>query len=116
MAHGVRCGLPIDSTLKCHPVIRIIRGVFRDPPPPRHRRPRWQALGRVRQPYTPARVRGILQEDPVTEYNYTVIIEREESGGYHAFCPTLRGCHSQGDSYEETVQNITEAVQLYIES
>ena len=51
----------------------------------------------------------------MTEYNYTVIIEREESGVYHAFCPALRGCHSQGDSYEETVHNITEAVQLYIE-
>lgn len=52
----------------------------------------------------------------MTEYNYTVIIEREEGGDYHAFCPALPGCHSQGDSYEETVQNITEALQLYIES
>lgn len=52
----------------------------------------------------------------MTEYSYTVIIEREEGGGYHAFCPALRGCHSQGNSYEETVENITEAVQLYIES
>ena len=50
------------------------------------------------------------------DYHYTVIIEREESGDYHAFCPALRGCHSQGGSYEETVQNITEAVQLYVES
>ncbi len=49
----------------------------------------------------------------MTEYSYTVIIEREESGGYHAFCPALRGYHSQGDSYEETVQNITEAIQYY---
>jgi len=54
--------------------------------------------------------------NPMSYYNYTVIIEREEDGGYHAFCPALRGCHSQGDSYEETVQNISEAVQLYIES
>ena len=52
----------------------------------------------------------------MTEYSYTVIIAREEDGGYHAFCPALRGCHSQGDTYEETVQNVTEAVQLYIES
>jgi len=52
----------------------------------------------------------------MTDYNYTVIMEREEDGGYHAFCPALRGCHSQGDTYEEAVQNITEAVQLYIES
>jgi len=49
-------------------------------------------------------------------YQYTVIIEREADGGYHAFCPALPGCHSQGDSYEETVSNITEAVALFIES
>lgn len=35
----------------------------------------------------------------MTEYNYTVIIEREADGGYHAFCPALQGCHSQGDTY-----------------
>ena len=52
----------------------------------------------------------------MTEYNYTVIIEREDTGGYHAFCPTLRGCHSQGETYEETIQNIKEAIKLYIES
>ncbi len=52
----------------------------------------------------------------MTEYNYTVIMEREEAGGYHAFCPALPGCHSQGDSYEETIENITEAMELYIES
>jgi len=52
----------------------------------------------------------------MTQYHYTAIIEREESGGYHAFCPALRGCHSQGETYEETVKNITETIQLYIES
>ena len=49
-------------------------------------------------------------------YNYTVILEKEPDGGYHAFCPTLKGCHSQGDSFEETVENITEAIELYLES
>lgn len=52
----------------------------------------------------------------MTEYHYTVIIEREEKGGFHAYCPALRGCHTQGDTYEEAVRNIEEAVQLYIES
>ncbi len=52
----------------------------------------------------------------MAEYNYTAIIEREENGGYHVFCPALRGCQSQGETYEETVQNITEAIQIYIES
>ncbi|AFY43349.1 type II toxin-antitoxin system HicB family antitoxin [Nostoc sp. PCC 7107] len=49
-------------------------------------------------------------------YNYTVILEKESDGGYHAFCPALKGCHSQGDSFEETIENITEAMELYIES
>ncbi|MFN9467444.1 MAG: type II toxin-antitoxin system HicB family antitoxin [Pseudanabaena sp.] len=49
-------------------------------------------------------------------YNYTVLLEKEEDGGYHAFCPSLRGCHSQGDTFEEAIANITEAIELYIES
>jgi len=48
-------------------------------------------------------------------YNYTVILEKESDGGYHAFCPALKGCHSQGDTFEETIVNITEAMELYLE-
>ncbi len=47
---------------------------------------------------------------------YTVIFEREPDGGYHAFCPALKGCHSQGDTLEEAQKNIQEAVFLYLES
>jgi predicted RNase H-like HicB family nuclease len=50
------------------------------------------------------------------ERYYTVLLEREDDGGYHAFCPTLPGCHSQGDTYDEAVKNIEDAVQLYLES
>jgi len=49
-------------------------------------------------------------------YNYTVLLEKEQEGGYHAFCPILKGCHSQGDTFEEALKNITEAMELYIES
>jgi predicted RNase H-like HicB family nuclease len=49
-------------------------------------------------------------------YNYTVLLEKEDDGGYHAFCPVLKGCHSQGDTFEETIENITEAIEIYIES
>jgi len=49
-------------------------------------------------------------------YNYTVFLEKESDGGYPAFCPALKGCHSQGDSLEETIENITEAIELYLES
>ncbi len=47
---------------------------------------------------------------------YTVILEPEEGGGYHAFCPALRGCHTQGDTLEEAIENIREAIQAYLES
>ena len=49
-------------------------------------------------------------------YNYTVLLEKESDGGYHLFCPSLKGCHSQGDSFEEAIANITEAIELYLES
>ncbi|MEE3715747.1 type II toxin-antitoxin system HicB family antitoxin [Tumidithrix elongata RA019] len=49
-------------------------------------------------------------------YNYTVLLEKEEDGGYHAFCPVLKGCHSQGDTVEEAIANMTEAIELYLES
>jgi predicted RNase H-like HicB family nuclease len=49
-------------------------------------------------------------------YNYMVIFEKEQDGGYHASCPALNGCHSQGDTFEEASDNITEAIALYIES
>ncbi|MBI5696345.1 MAG: type II toxin-antitoxin system HicB family antitoxin [Nitrospirae bacterium] len=52
----------------------------------------------------------------MAEFSYTIIFEREEDGGYHAFAPALPGCHSQGDTYEEAVENIRDAVRLYIES
>jgi predicted RNase H-like HicB family nuclease len=44
-----------------------------------------------------------------------VIIEKDKYG-YYAFCPELRGCHSQGDSLDEVLENIKEAIQLYLET
>jgi len=47
---------------------------------------------------------------------FTVIFEKEEEGGYHVFCPALPGCHTQGETFDEGVRNIREAIQLYIDS
>jgi predicted RNase H-like HicB family nuclease len=47
---------------------------------------------------------------------YTVILEPEAEGGFHVGYPALKGCHSQGDTKEEAVANIQEAVALYVES
>lgn len=57
-----------------------------------------------------------MQNKSQRVYNYTVLLEKEDDGGYHAFCPILKGCHSQGDSFEEAIANITEAIELYLES
>lgn len=43
------------------------------------------------------------------------IIEKDENG-YFAFVPELKGCVSQGDSFEEVVANIKEASDLYLQS
>ena len=49
-------------------------------------------------------------------YHDTVILEREQDGGFHVFCPALKGCHSQGDSLDEAVANIREAIEAYLQS
>ncbi len=43
-----------------------------------------------------------------------VVIEKDEDG-YYAFCPDLQGCYTQGDSYEEVLTNIRDAMRLHIE-
>lgn len=52
----------------------------------------------------------------MTTYRYTVILERQPDGGFHAYCPALKGCHSQGYSVEETIDNMREAIEAYLES
>jgi len=45
----------------------------------------------------------------------SVVIEKDEAG-FFAFCPELEGCHTQGDTFEEIMSNIKEAVELYLET
>ncbi len=47
---------------------------------------------------------------------FEVIFEPEEEGGYHVFCPLLKGCHSYGKTKAEARTNIAEAIQLWLES
>jgi len=45
-----------------------------------------------------------------------VILEKQEDGGYTAYVPSLPGCISQGDTKKEALDNIKEAVELYLEA
>ena len=48
--------------------------------------------------------------------NYTlpIIIERDAEG-FYVSCPPLQGCYSQGDTYDEALSNIKDAIRLHIE-
>ncbi|MDQ3099590.1 MAG: type II toxin-antitoxin system HicB family antitoxin [bacterium] len=49
----------------------------------------------------------------VREYN--TIFQEEENGGYSVWVPDLPGCASQGETLEEALANIKEAISLYLE-
>lgn len=44
-----------------------------------------------------------------------VVLEPSEEGGYTAYVPALPGCFSEGDSRDEALTNIQEAIELYLE-
>ncbi|MBI4723354.1 MAG: type II toxin-antitoxin system HicB family antitoxin [Candidatus Stahlbacteria bacterium] len=45
---------------------------------------------------------------------FSVVIEKDKDG-YFAYCPNLQGCYTQGDTYEEALENIEDAIKLHIE-
>lgn len=49
----------------------------------------------------------------VLEYN--AIFQKEKEGGFSVWVPSLPGCASQGETFEEALENIKEAILLYIE-
>jgi predicted RNase H-like HicB family nuclease len=46
---------------------------------------------------------------------YTVILQKESDGGYVATVPVLPGCVSQGNTRNEALKNIEEAIEVYLE-
>ena len=46
---------------------------------------------------------------------YKVIFEPAEEGGYTVYVPSLPGCISEGDTYEEALENVKEAIKEWIE-
>ena len=46
-------------------------------------------------------------------YDFPIIIEQDQNG-YFATCPELQGCYSQGDTYEEALTNIKDAIRLHL--
>lgn len=50
----------------------------------------------------------------MANYHISVIVEKDKDG-YFAFSPDLQGCYTQGESYEEVIENMRDAIRLHIE-
>lgn len=46
---------------------------------------------------------------------FQVVLEPSDEGGYTVYVPSLPGCISEGDTTEEALENIQEAIELYLE-
>ena len=47
-------------------------------------------------------------------YRFAIVVEQDEQG-YFAYCPELQGCYTQGETFEEVIENIKDAVKLHVE-
>ncbi len=46
---------------------------------------------------------------------FQVVLEPSDEGGYTVYVPTLPGCISEGDTVDESMRSIREAIELYLE-
>lgn len=49
------------------------------------------------------------------KYLLQVVIEQDEDGRYVAECPALEGCYTQGDTFEEVMENIEDVIKMCLE-
>ena len=49
-------------------------------------------------------------------HEFDVVLLEDETGGYVALVPALPGCHTQGDTLAEVMDNVKEAIDLYMET
>jgi predicted RNase H-like HicB family nuclease len=49
------------------------------------------------------------------EYEFTILIERDEDGRYLVICPGLQGCHTEGETEEEARSLIEDAIRLHVQ-
>jgi len=56
-----------------------------------------------------------MSNKPLRILLYPVMIEACEEGGYFADCPVLQGCHAEGETYAEVIENIEDVIKAHIE-
>ena len=58
---------------------------------------------------------GMTGNKPIIGFKVDIIIEPDD-GGFHAYCPALKGLHTAGDTKEEALHNARDAAIAYLES
>ena len=48
--------------------------------------------------------------------NYRVIVEQDEDGVFVASVPSLQGCYTEGDTFEEALENVKDAIKLHLDA
>ena len=63
-----------------------------------------------------ARIGGIITSIPMTELTLTAVFEEAEEGGFIGYVAELPGANTQGETLEEVRENLTEAIELILNS
>lgn len=48
------------------------------------------------------------------DYQFSVLIEKDESGRFLAICPSLQGCYTEGETKKEVLELIKDAIRLHV--
>mgnify|MGYP001093540327 CR=1 FL=1 len=51
----------------------------------------------------------------MAKYNFQIVIEQDEDGVYVASVPSLPGCYTQGDTFEEALKNIEDVIEMVVQ-
>jgi len=52
---------------------------------------------------------------PKKSFEFQVVLEVDEDGKYVAWCPALQACYTQGDTFEEAMENIRDVIVMCLE-
>jgi len=48
-------------------------------------------------------------------YNLKIVVKPNNDGGFFVECPSLQGCYTSGETFDEAINNIREAIRAHIE-
>lgn len=57
-----------------------------------------------------------MAAEPKRVVEYEVVLEPSDEGGYTVYVPSLKGCVSEGDTEEEALENIKDAIAIWLQT